>query len=169
MRSIDKPGGLVHGLLDDIDSILGIRDDLGVALYDVFIVTRTWTGSENGEGTAKEEKAAVTPSPRILDMSDDSRIVPGGAVQLDDLMLRGISKNAYRNKVDVDCTSALQNIEKFFEVGGLLYSVVKVQEKQLTWNVQIRKLSNQKRYEPVAITTEDGETLTTEDGEELIL
>lgn len=146
MKSIDVPGGVVNGLRDGLDGILGLRDSLGVALMPVYQVTRTWAGSEIGDGAATEVKVQVLPSPRIVLMSDDSRIVPGGAVQLDDIKLKMISKVSYPNKSGIDGTSDNQKIEKFFEVDGMLYSIVNVEEKHLTWNVQIRKLSNQKRY-----------------------
>lgn len=145
-KSIDIPGGVVGSLKSSLDSILGIRDQIGAALMPVYFVTRTWSGTEIGDGNAVEVKVQVLPSPRIVSMSDDSRVVEGGAVQLDDIMLKMISKNTYANKNQVDGTSTDQKIEKFYEVDGLLYKAINVTEKHLYWNVQIRKLSNQKRY-----------------------
>lgn len=145
MKSINA-GGIVENLADGLNDILGLRDSLGVALMPVYLVEREWQGSEIGDGAATETKIQILPSPRIVDMSDDSRVMEGGAVQLDDLLLRGISKVSYPNKIDVDGTSDDQSIERFYEVDGSLYSVIKVKEKHLTWQVQIRKLSNQKRY-----------------------
>lgn len=145
-KSIDIPGGVVGSLKSSLDSILGIRDQIGATLMPVYLVTRTWSGTEIGDGVAVETKAQVLPSPRIVSMSDDSRVVEGGAVQLDDIMLKMISKNAYAAKSSIDGTSNDQKIEKFYEVDGLLYKVINVTEKHLYWNVQIRKLSNQKRY-----------------------
>ncbi len=148
MKSIDNPDGVVGSLRDGLDDILGLRDTLGAALMPVYMVERTWNGSEIGDGSATETKAQVLPSPRIVAMSDDSRVVTGGAVQLDDILLKGISKKSYPDKVDVDGTTDDQSIERFYEVDGNLYNVMQVTEKHLTWNVQIRKLTNQKRYPP---------------------
>lgn len=153
MKSIDNPNGVVGALKEGLDEILGLRDSLGVALMPVYQVERTWTGEENGDGTASEVKTQILPSPRIVSMSDDSRVVTGGAVQLDDLMLKGISKSSYSTKNLIDGTTAAQNIQKFYEVDGALYSVTNVQEKHLTWNVQIRKLSNQKRFPAPVVPT----------------
>lgn len=146
MKSIDDPNGIVGSLKDGLDDILGLRDSLGAALMPVFFVTRTWTGDENGDGEATEVKSQVLPSPRIVQMNDASRIVEGGAVQLGDIFLKMISKAKYGSKSDVDGMSDFQNVERFFEIDGELYSVINVTEKHLTWTVQVRKLSNQRRF-----------------------
>lgn len=146
MKSIDNPNGVVGSLKDSVDDILGLRDSLGAALMPVYFVERQWTGDESGDGTATETTEQVLPSPRIVSMSDDSRVMEGGAIQLDDILLKGISKNKYPSKVDVDGTTDDQSIERFYEIDGQLYGVINVTEKHLTWNVQVRKLSNQKRH-----------------------
>lgn len=145
MKSIDIPGGVIGGIKDSLDDILGVRDDIGAALMPVYFVTKTWTGTEPGDGTATEVKVQVQPSPRIVEMKNEHRIVPGGAVQLGDIFLKMISKNSYPNKSDIDGTAATANIEKFYEIDGNLYRVIEAFEKHLTWTVHIRKLSNQNR------------------------
>lgn len=145
VKSIDKPG-VVGDLKSSVNGILGLRDSLGAALTEVYIVQRTWSGNEIGEGTATEVETKVIPSPRILSFSDDSRVMQGGAIQLDDIKLKMISKVNYPKKSDVDCTVSSQKIEKFYLIDGQIYSVTSVEEKHLYWNVMLRKRSNQKRY-----------------------
>lgn len=145
MKSIDA-GGIITGLADGFNDILGLRDSLGVALMPVYFVERKWTGEEIGDGQAYETKTQILPSPKIVQMTDDSRVQAGGAIQLDDIQLRGISKVTYRNKSDVDGTSAVSTTERFYEVDGFLYVVANVREKHLTWDVLIRKQSNARRY-----------------------
>lgn len=146
MKSIDIPGGAVGSLRDSVDSILGIRDDLGAALMPVYLITRTWSGDEIGDGVSIEDREQILPSPRIVSMSDDSRVVQGGSVQVDDINLKMVSKVNYPSKNQIDGSVEFQNIEKFFEVDGQLYKVFNVTEKHLYWNIQIRKLTNQVRY-----------------------
>ena len=147
MKSIDNPNGIVGSLKDSLDGILGVRDDIGAALMPVYLVTRTWSGTENGSGSLTEVKVQITPSPRIVKIADASRVVPGGAVQLGDIFLKMISKNAYPAKTTIDGTSDDQSVEKVYEVDGELYSVQDVTEKHLTWTVMIRKRTNQVRPE----------------------
>ena len=144
-KSIDQ-NGVIGNLRSSVNDILGLRDSLGVALSPVYLVKRNWSGEEIGEGQAQDSQEQVLPSPRIFSMSDDSRIVAGGAVQIDDLLIKGISKVNYPKKNLIDGTSESETIECFYLVDGFIYTVTNVTEKHLTWNVQIRKLSNQKRY-----------------------
>lgn len=145
MKSINKQG-IVGNLKDSVNDILGLRDDLGAALTGVYIVTRIWSGSELGEGVAQEEKLQVLPSPRIFSFVDDSRVLQGGIIQLEDIKLKMISKANYSCKADLDCSSESENVEKFYEIDGQIYSVISVIEKHLTWDVMLRKRTNQKRF-----------------------
>lgn len=144
-KSIDQIG-VVGGLKSSVDSILGLRDRLGAALMPVYLVTRSWNGEEIGDGMAEESKVQILPSPRIVSMSDDSRVVEGGQIQLDDIMLKMVSKVSYPSKSMIDGTSENQTVEMFYEVDGNLYKATNVTEKHLYWNIQIRKLTNQARY-----------------------
>lgn len=144
-KSIDT-AGVVGDLKDGLDDILGLRDDLGAALMEVYIVTRVWSGSEIGDGNAVETKSQLQPSPRITRISSDNKALDGGVAQLGDILLTGLSKKSYENKYDIDGTSNNEQTDMFYEVDGDLYKVIDVQEKHLTWNVLIRKQSNQKRY-----------------------
>lgn len=143
---------LVESLLPGLNSILGIRDALGAGIKEVWFVTRTWSGETIGDGTAVEVRARLLPTPKIVakngdGVSKDERFLQGGTVDQADLSLKNISKSSYPNETDVDCSSTLRNVEKFYEVGGKLYQVKSVSESYLTWNVDLRSISNQQRPE----------------------
>lgn len=133
----------VDDLRSNVNSILGLRDDLGAALKPVYIVTRTWSGDELGAGTKTDVQAQVLPSPRVVEFSQQYAIKEGGAVQQGDILLKGISQQAYATKNLVDCSYIAANIEKLYKVGGVLYRVIHVRERHLTWEVQLRQISKQ--------------------------
>lgn len=149
VKSINS-GGIITGLAAGFNDILGLRDSLGVALMPVFQVVRTWDGGESGRGTATEVETQVKPSPKIVSMSNDVRTREGGTVQIDDIQIRGVSKVTFPFKSQIDCSVSddEQGVERFYALDGELYNVVGVVEKHLTWNIHLRKLSNQKRYLP---------------------
>lgn len=138
--------GIVDDLLNgSVNDILGVRDDLGVALKQVHMVTRSWSGLEPGDGEVSEVKTRVLPSPRVVEFKNDLRIVEGGAVQQGDILLKQISKQTYPTQDLVDGSSDSESVEKFYEVGHRLYRVVAVTEKQVTWTVLLRPLTSQER------------------------
>jgi hypothetical protein len=134
---------LVSDLISGLDDLLGIRDDLGAALKNVYIVTRTWTGSEVQDGTYSDAHEQVLPSPRVVEFMNEFVIKEGGAVQQGDILLTGISKESYPTQGLIDCTSIAANQERFYKVGTHLYRVIMVKEKLLTWKVQLRKVTKQ--------------------------
>lgn len=136
---------IVANLKPGLDSILGIRDEIGAALKPVFLVTRTWSGTEIGDGTKKETRSEVRPSPGIRQYTNDLRITEGGAVKQGDVLLKMISKQSFPTEKDVDCSVSSNTVEKFYEVDGILYRVVNVREKHLTWDVLVRRVSDQRR------------------------
>ncbi len=137
---------LIDDLKANINGTLGLRDSLGVGLKSVSIVTRTWSGAEIGSGTPTDVTVAMSPSPRIVDYSHDLRITEGGAVKQGDILLKMISKQSYPLVTDVDASTTQANVEKFYNVGGKLYRVVKVREKHVTWNVLLRPLGTTSGY-----------------------
>lgn len=138
--------GIIDGLKDCADDILGIRDDIGAQLKLVYLVTRTWSGSEPGDGTATDAETQLLPTPHVVDYSHNVKIAEGGAFKQGDILLRGISKVAYPAQSSVDLSTEGAGIEKFYRVGELLYKVISIREKHLTWDIQLRKLSDQRRY-----------------------
>lgn len=134
------------GLLDDLtavaDSILGVRDTIGAVIQPVYLTVRTWTGAEPGDGSFTDVDTQVLPSPAIRDLSTDFQAQAAGNVEEGDLILKGISKQSYANRADVDCKSQLKNVERFYKVAGEIYNVTHVSESYITWNVRIRKATH---------------------------
>ena len=133
----------VENLKSDIDSILGIRDEIGAVLKDVYIVTRYWEGSEIGDGNRIDREIKMFPSPRVVEFKNEYKTKEGGSVLNGDIVLKMISKQSYPHRCDVDCSTNEQNIEKFYKVGGIYYRVISVKEKYLVWEVQLRRVSKQ--------------------------
>lgn len=138
--------GLVDSLKSNINSLLSLRDDIGAGLKDVYLVRRQWTGLEAGLGTCVETKVKMEPSPRVVEFKHDKKIQSGGAINYGDLLLKMVSKQSYPTQDLIDGTSSAENIENLIDVGGVLYRVISVVEKHVTWNIQLRQLSDQTRY-----------------------
>ena len=144
--------GIVDAFLPCVDSILGIRDNIGALIHPVYLVTRTWftdsgltTPATAPEGYAKDSSVQLLPTPALKDFSQDIRLKDGGSVKQGDIILSGVSKNKYAS-TDLDGSLLGANIQLFFAVGVKLYQIINVTEKYVTFNVQIRELSNQSRY-----------------------
>lgn len=145
--------GIRESLLPSVDSILGIRDQIGATIKTVYVVTRTWynepqfttPATQIGEGYAVDNESQLYPTPRIKDLSQDIRLREGGTVKQGDIILMGVSRNSFA-EMDLDGSSPSGNVEKLYRVGDKLYQVINVVENLLTWNVQLRELTNQTRY-----------------------
>jgi hypothetical protein len=133
--------GILDEISEGLDDLLGMRDDLGVALKEVWFVTHVWTGLEPGDGEKVEERKQVLPSPQIVDYSHNLKAMEGGAFEQGDLVLRQISKRKFPDRAEVVRASDSGNVEKFYEVGGELYRVISCTERHLWWNVQVRKIT----------------------------
>lgn len=137
---------LISSLKDEcLDDILGIRDEIGAALAQVSIITRTWTGTQIGDGEYTDTVKEVLPTPGIKDYSHNVHVMQGGAIQQGDLLLRMISKNTFPTNNDVNCMSESPLTEKFYKVGDFHYRIISIIEKQLTWDIQVRRISDQTR------------------------
>lgn len=139
---MSAPKGIVPALLPAIDSILSIRDSIGALIEPMFLVTRTWSGAEPGAGTASDNVVQLLPTPAMKNFSQDVRLREGGAVKAGDIILKGISKNKF-DLAELDGTSPGLNVEKFYRIGVKLYTVINVTENYVTWDVQLRELTNQ--------------------------
>jgi hypothetical protein len=138
---------LIDSLLPALDGILGVRDSVGAVLRTVSILTRTWQGGNHpGEGTPLDTVVQMLPTPFLKDYSHNLRLVEGGMVRQGDIMIRNISKHKYPTEDLVDCKTPSKSIEKFYLIDDRLYTVISVKEDYVTWDVQVRKYSNQKRY-----------------------
>lgn len=134
---------VISDLLENVNDILEVRDQIGAALKPVAIVTRSWSGSELGDGSPSETRQQVTPSPRVVEFSADSKVLQGGTVKQGDIILKMISKQTFPTENMIDCSVNSPSVEKFYEVGGIQYQVIRVQEKHLTWTVHLRRRSRQ--------------------------
>jgi hypothetical protein len=134
---------LIESMKGCSDSILGIRAKLGADLHKIYIVTRKWSGKEIGDGNLEETSEEVIPTPGIKNYSQSLRIQEGGSIKQGDLIIHQISKNKYPLESDVDCSSDDSCVDKLYKVGSDYYRVINVVQYQLTWNVQIRRLSDQ--------------------------
>lgn len=128
------------------DDAVQIRNEIGAILDEIYIVTRTWSGDQPGNGTAIESKVIIFPAPWIIDLSQDLRLKEGGVIHQGDILLKQISRKRYPLETDINCTSTNPKIEKFIELGGYLYQVISVKKTYADWNIQIRRLTDQTRY-----------------------
>lgn len=136
--------GIIGDLIPEVDDILAIRDEIGEPIHTVFFVTRTWSGTEPGDGTFTETKSALYPTPRVVEYRHDLNMTDIGQVRRGDIMLKMISKQSYPNRDEVALNLDLgSNKESFYEIDGDLYRVIKVTEKHVVWNVLCRPVSDQ--------------------------
>jgi len=132
-------GNLRASLSDCIDKILGVREQIGAQLADVDIVVRTWSGQRQGDGTYTDVVTRLSPAPQIVDYSHNIRVTEAGAVKSGDLILRGISPNY--SESDLKTITSAKNTEKFYRLGKNYYTCIHVRERLVTWDVHIRKVS----------------------------
>lgn len=137
--------GIIDSLLPAIDSILGVRDSAGAVIDPVYFITRTWSGTQPGDGTAVDTQVQMLPSPGLKNYSQDLRLREGGSVKAGDIILKNVSRNSY-TEAQLDGSSSAANIQKFYLVGAKLYQAISVAKNYVTWDVQIRELSDQTRY-----------------------
>lgn len=142
------PKGIVESLLPSSESILGIRNLIGAEKAEVYILERRWGGGEVGTGQWKDVLKEILPTPHIHDFSQDIRTNEAAGIQQGDILLKNISKNKYIKETDVDTRTDEVNLEKFYVIKSRsgekkLYKVVIIEEKYLTWNIHIRRLSTE--------------------------
>lgn len=136
----------VDSLRKGVNKILETREKIGAALKSVRLITRSWSGSRVGEGRAKESVLRVLPTPRVKPFSHDLRLREGGAIKQGDILIKGISKENFPNEEQIDGSTDAKNVEKFYEIGTKIYQVISIRERHLTWDVQVRRLSDQRRF-----------------------
>lgn len=136
---------LYDNLKKCMDAALSVRDCVGAALHPVQILTRTWSGERPGDGTAVESLLDIYPTPQIVDYGHDIRGTQGGFIRQGDIILRGISKNKFPLESAIDCSTTSRKIEKFYFIAERLYTVIHVKDKPVTWDVHLRKRSDETR------------------------
>lgn len=140
-----SPTPFIDGLEDITDDALQVRDEIGAIKAETKIIHRTWSGSRVGEGTPTEIETAVYPSPYIVDLSHSLRLQQGGTYKQGDVLLKHLSKKRYAEN-QINGRGLAKNQEFFFEVGGVLYTVIEVVQHYTWFNVQIRRATDQRRY-----------------------
>jgi len=128
----------IDGLKKSINSILGVRDKVGI-IHEVFQVTRRWSGESVGSGSATEVKTRILPTPGIKEYAHELRLNEAGTIQQGDIILKGISKVNYPLESDLNCITESENEEKFWLIDGKEYTTIYIKESYVTWDVQVRK------------------------------
>lgn len=139
---------IVDAVLACTDSILSVRDQIGAIKHQVYMLTRTWSGDEIGEGTPTDSLTQILPTPHIVDLSHSLNIREGGMIKQGDLILKSISRQSYPNESDIDCTKTIENVERYYFIDGRIYEVISVKRKYVTWQIQIRRTIKQKTFIP---------------------
>lgn len=132
---------IINDLLSDLNAMLSVRDEMDLSLKEIYIVTRTWSGDEPGDGMFKDSKEQILPTPRIVDLRHQIRSREAGINEEADVMLKMISKESYPTKDLLDLSVKAKNIEKFYMVGEDLYRITSIQEKHLVWAVMLKKIN----------------------------
>lgn len=128
-------------LLDCLDDILEVRDCIGAKLADCYIITRTWSGERPGDGTFTDVTEQILPTPNIKNLSHDVRVTEAGAYKSGDLILQSISKHMYPDEAKLLTTTKSKKVQKFIKVGKHYYTTIGIVEHLVTWDIQIRKVS----------------------------
>lgn len=137
---------IVNEILSCTDEILGLRDDLGAIKHLVYILTRVWSGTELGKGTALDSIAQILPTPYVVDYSHSLKIREGGKIKEGDIVLKMLSKQTYTEESMIDCSVTDKKTEKYYYINGRLYNVISVTSDYVYWNVHIRKSAKQTVY-----------------------
>lgn len=140
-----------------MDSILGIRDDIGAVIHTVHILKRTrqvvdpdLDGFSGGSDPVDEIETNILPTPRVVDYSHSLRLKEAGNIKQGDLVLKQISKNLFTREI-VECLNRAgesKNIERYYLINNALYTVISVSERYLWFDVQIRRHSDTRLYLP---------------------
>ncbi len=140
-----KGNTLIDSLIPNLDDVLGVRDSIGAKLRDVFILTRSWSGKNIGEGVFTDKTEQIKPTPYIVDYSQSIALRDGGAIRSGDLIIKGISKHKYPTMDKIDCRvdqSGL-NVQKYYFINNMEYAVIQVKDDYVTWDIHVRKLSDE--------------------------
>ena len=129
---------IVSDILENIDSYLGLRDELGAIKEPIYILQRKWD-SEKGLGLPVDTQAQILPTPQLVDLSHSLKLTEGGTVKQGDIILKMISKKSYPLESDVNCYVDDEVTEKWYLIKGETYEVISVTQDYVWWNVHLRK------------------------------
>lgn len=144
-------------LSGSIDCALGIRDDLGLALHETYILKRVKGGSNEdaelqGFDDAIESvdtiETQILPSPRIVDYSQAFKALQGGNYKQGDIILKQISKNLFdRDTVELKRKDGEdENTERYYFINNELYTIVNISEKYFWFDIHLRKCDDNRTY-----------------------
>lgn len=133
-------GNLRDQLKGCVDKILGIREDIGAQLADVYLIERSWSGERPGDGQYVDASVLLSPTPEIVDYSHDIRVSEAGAYKTGDIILKGISMNKWSESQLLTITEQ-KNVERFYKVGSHYYTVIHIKENFVTWDIHLRKVT----------------------------
>jgi hypothetical protein len=122
------------------DKILGIREQIGAQINDVYLITRTWSGERVGDGSFSDKREKISPTPQIVDYSHNIRVTDIGSVKAGDLLLKGISINKYPDELTLRTDTGNKRIEKLYNIGKHFYRSINIKENLITWDLQVRKI-----------------------------
>lgn len=145
--------GIIDSLLEVTDDILGVRDAVGAVIDPVFLITRSWytdaakttPAARVGDGYAKDTEVQMLPSPALKNYAQDVRLREGGAVKAGDIILKNVSRQS-QSEATLDASTGTVNQERLYRVGDKLYQVINITKSYVTFDVQLRELTNQRRY-----------------------
>jgi len=136
---------LIDSLLPGLNNVLGVRDTIGAKVREVYKLTRTWAGRSIGEGDYTDQIVQVLPSPYLVDYSHSIMLQAGGSMRSGDIIIKNISKAAYPSESDVDgrVDQTTLNVEHFYFINNLHYTVIHVKDNYLVWDVHVRKVTDE--------------------------
>jgi hypothetical protein len=144
--------GIIDALLPNINAILSVRDSVGAVIEPIYFVTRTWyqdsgftTPATLPEGYARDNVVQMLPTPGMRNFSQDIRLKEGGAIKSGDIILKNVSKQSFKI-TDLDGTLLGSGAQLLYKIGTKIYQVINVTEKYVTWDIQVRELTNQTTY-----------------------
>lgn len=125
-----------------LEAALQTREDLGLAFQKVYLVTRTWSGQNIGDGTYSEKTVQITPTPIVEEHDFDLRLTEGGSIKQGDRIIKKILKSKFPNESDVDTRiqDNSKKVEILYKIGTAYYVVQHILEKALYWDVQVRRV-----------------------------
>lgn len=140
--------GIIETILPATRSIYGIRDDIGAEKGFVYMVELLWSSGQIGAGQPIEKITKILPTPQIVDFTQAINLPDSAGVQAGDIILKGISKDAFPDETLIDTQTDNQNLEKFYLIQtrdevNKLYQVISIKEKYVSWQVQIRRLTTE--------------------------
>lgn len=131
-------------LIPVVDDTRSLIADLGLRLYTVQTVLRTWSGTQRGLGEASDVTVAIEPTPRVSDPPPRRTPESGGRTETGDRQVTRISATYEMDDLTGGTLGALQ--EFFWLIDGAPYRVVGVPEKKpFEWRVQLARMSRSPR------------------------